>query len=254
MLLSVCCLQTIQAQNPKKKTKSDVEIINFGDEADAKKGKEQTYRGIILKTSPLAFVFGRQPFEVEKEINDYLSLQIGAGLTFEPLWTGYDGLVSELNDELGDSYVSTVWDQDVQDDYSDYTIRSGQVGPMFTASPRFFFDSDGYEGMYIAPVLRYSIQNFKVQKVEEGRGDIVRLPDDVQKESIKNTDIMVHWGSQTLYPKLTLEWFLGAGIRLRSNTRQDVGFSATTLSGNAERKFNDKRLRIEMGIRVGFQL
>ncbi|HND88493.1 MAG TPA: hypothetical protein PK971_09195, partial [Saprospiraceae bacterium] len=98
MLLCLCCLQTLQAQNPKKKTKSDVEVINFGDETDAKKGKEQTYRRIIVKTSPLAFVFGRQPFEVEKEMNDYLSLQVGLGFTFEPLWAGYDDLLSEIRD------------------------------------------------------------------------------------------------------------------------------------------------------------
>lgn len=254
LLFCITAAQVSVAQNPKKKPKSDVEVINFGDNDDSKKEKDKTYKGIILKTSPTTFIFGRQPFEVEKQITDYLSLQIGAGIVFEPLWAGYEELLSELNSEFQEDYSSPLWDQDVLDDYSDFNIRSGKVGPMFSVSPRLFFESDGYEGMYIAPVLRYSIQRYDVQKVREGIGEIEYLPKDLQQESVKNMDLLVHWGGQTLYPKLTLEWFIGGGIRLRNNTRQDVGFSNTTLSGNGERQFNDKRLRLETGIRVGFQL
>jgi hypothetical protein len=254
LIAAVCCAYTADAQNPKKKPKSDVEVINFGDESDDAKKEESAYKGMIIKTSPTAFIFGRQPFEFEKEIKDYLSLQVGAGVTFLPLYAGYDDLLAELRDESDESYVSPQWDQDEPDDYNDYTYRTGKLGLQFSLSPRLFFESDGYEGMYIAPVLRYSTQNFEVQKVREGESTIIRNPNDLQKESIKNTDILVHWGSQSLYPKLTLEWFIGGGIRLRNNTRQDVGYNLATLSGNAERNFKDKRFRLEAGIRVGFQL
>lgn len=94
----------------------------------------------------------------------------------------------------------------------------------------------------------------EVQKVREGLPYIDRLPDDLQKETVKNLDVLVHYGGQTLYPKLTLEWFLGAGVRFRNNLRQDVGFNALQLSGNGERSFQDKKFRLEAGIRVGFQL
>lgn len=256
LIAAACCAYSADAQNPKKKPKSDVEIINFGDESndDKKKGEETAYKGMILKTSPTAFIFGRQPFEFEKEMNDYLSLQVGVGITFLPLYAGYDELLAELREETDGSDISDQWDLDEPDYYNDYTYRTGRIGPMFSLSPRLFFESDGYEGMYIAPVLRYSAQNFEVQKVREGIAVIERMPTDLQKESVKNTDVLVHWGSQSLFPKLTFEWFIGAGIRFRNNTRQDIGFDAQTLSGNAERNFKDKRFRMEAGIRVGFQL
>ena len=254
LILTACWAYTTEAQNPKKKPKSDVEVINFGDDADDGKKEDKAYKGLILKTSPTAFIFGRQPFELEKEIKDYLSLQVGIGVTFEPLYAGYDELLAEIREETDGYSESTQWDQDETDYYSDFSIRTGKVGPMLSLSPRLFFDSDGYEGYYIAPVFRYSAQNFEVQKILEGESSIIRTPNDTQKESVKNTDILVHWGGQTLYPKLTLEWFIGGGIRLRNNTRQDVGFDLSTGSGNGERTFNDKRLRLEVGLRVGFQL
>lgn len=251
LFATVCFAYRADAQ---KKPKSDVEVINFGDESDDKKKDEGVYKGLILKTSPTTFIFGRQPFELEKEVKDYLSLQVGVGATFLPLYAGYDDLLAELREETDGSEISDQWDIDEPDYYNDYTYRTGKVGLLFSLSPRLFFESDGYEGMYIAPVLRYSTQNFEVQKVREGITSIERLPNDLQKESVKNTDLLVHWGSQSLYPKLTFEWFIGAGIRFRNNTRQDVGFDALTFSGNGERTFNDKRFRMEAGIRVGFQL
>ena len=255
LLLAAVVTNFAEAQNPDKKAKSDVQIINFGSEPESSK-EEKVYKGVILKTSPTAFIFGRQPIELEKEITDYLSLQVGAGLTFSPFWDGYNELLAELSDDgNGDiSEISEQWANDVQDNYSDYSIRTSSIGPMFSLSPRLFFESDGYEGFYVAPVLRYSIQRYSVQKIREGLPYIEHTPDETQKESVKNVDLMVHWGSQSLYPKLTFEWFIGGGVRLRNNTRQDVGFDANMLSGNGEQSFKDKRFRFEAGIRIGFQL
>jgi hypothetical protein len=256
LLLLACLTANLAvAQKNKKKPNKDVEVINFGDENDDAKKEEKAYLGLILKTSPTAFIFGRQPIELEKEINEYLSLQAGVGVTFEPLWTSFEDILAELR-ESGDGYCdSPQWAYDECDYYNDYTIREGKVGFMASVSPRLFFDSDGYEGMYIAPVLRYSTQKFEVQKIREGVNYIERIPSDVQEESVKNFDLLVHYGGQSLYPKLSVEWFIGAGIRFRDNFRQDVGYQGTfQLSANGSRSFKDKKFRLESGIRVGFQL
>ncbi|MCC6279543.1 MAG: hypothetical protein IT262_03020 [Saprospiraceae bacterium] len=253
LLLACFFANNLSAQRDKKKPNRDVEIIDFGD-TDNNSQKETVYHGLILKTSPVSFIFGRQPIELEKEMNDFLSLQAGAGVTFEPLWSAYDELLNEINDEFNGSTESELWASDEPDNYADYSIRTGKIGLQFSVSPRLFFDSDGYEGMYIAPVFRYSTQKFEVQKVREGVPYLERNPDDLQQESIKNMDLMVHYGGQTLYPKLTLEWFIGAGIRFSDNRRQDVGYDFLFLAGNGERSFKDKKFRLETGIRVGFQL
>ncbi|MBK9335324.1 MAG: hypothetical protein IPM98_01570 [Lewinellaceae bacterium] len=253
LLLAAVATNFAEAQNPDKKVNSDVQIINFGSESESSK-TDKVYKGLIVKTSPTSFIFGRQPVEIEKEITDYLSLQVGVGLTFSPFWDGYNELLAELSDEEDIAEISDQWAYDVQDNYSDYSIRTGSIGPILSLSPRLFFESDGYEGFYVAPVLRYSIQHYRVQKIREGLPHIEHTPDETQKESIKNLDLMVHWGAQKLYPKLTLEWFIGGGVRLRNNTRQDVGFDFTMLSGNGEQSFKDKRFRFETGVRIGFQL
>lgn len=252
ILLLVTCLLTYNAQAQKKKPNKDVEVINFGDSESTSK-ENKVYHGLILKTSPVSFIFGRQPIELEKELKDYMSLQAGVGVTFEPLWAGYEDLVNEINDEVDGYYESDQWAIDEPDVYSDYSIRKGKPGFLVSLSPRLFFESDGFEGMYIAPVLRYSAQNYEVQKVQEGLPYIQRI-DDVQKEHVKNFDLLVHYGGQNLYPKLTFEWFIGGGIRFRNNLRQDVGYDGFQASGNGEREFKDKKFRLEAGIRVGFQL
>ena len=252
LLLIAGCLSTYHALAQKKKPEKDVEIINFGDSESTSKNN-RVYHGLILKTSPVSFIFGRQPIELEKEIQDFMSLQAGVGVTFEPLWTGYEDLVNEINDEVDGYYESDQWAYDEPDVYSDYSIRKGKPGFLVSLSPRLFFESDGYEGMYIAPVLRYSVQKYEVQKVLAGLPYIERI-DDVQQEHVKNFDLLVHYGGQNLYPKLTFEWFIGAGIRFRNNLRQDVGYDGFQLSANGERAFRDKKFRLEAGIRVGFQL
>lgn len=252
ILLLLACFFVFDAAAQKKKPNKDVEIINFGD-SESSSGKDKTYHGLILKTSPVAFIFGRQPVELEKELKDYLSLQVGAGITFEPLWTGYDELIGEFNEEVEGYIESEQWVHDEPDYYSDYSIRNGKPGFQASVSPRLFFDNDGFEGMYIAPVLRYSVQNFEVQKVQEDVPYVIRT-DEMQKESIKNFDVLVHYGSQTLYQKLTVEWFIGAGIRFRNNLRQDVGYDEFFVARNGEHQFKDRKLRLEAGVRVGFQL
>ncbi len=256
-LILLCCFgaSTIAfAQKGKTKPKTEVEVIDFGEDSSGKSKEPTTYKGIILKTSPISFVFGRQPVELEKEINDFMSLQIGAGITFAPLWTSYGDLTAELLDESDGYCESEQWAYDECDYYSDYTIRTGKVGLLFSLSPRFFFESDGYEGMYVAPLLRFSTQKFGVQEVEEGLPYIERNPNRLQEESIKNFDLLVHYGSQALYPKLAVDWFIGAGIRFRNNQRQDVGLDDFFMAGNGERNFKDKKFRLEAGIRIGFQL
>ena len=251
LLLLMTCLLATQAIAQKKKPTKDVEVINFGD--SDRSSSKKAYHGLILKTSPIAFIFGRQPVEIEKEMKDYLSLQAGVGVTFVPLWTGYEELIGEINEEVEGYVESEQWVFDEPDVYSDYTIRKGKTGLMASISPRLFFDSDGFEGMYIAPLVRYSVQKFAVQKVREDVPFVERT-DEYQDEHIKNLDIVVQYGNQTLYPKLSFEWFIGAGIRFRNNMRQDVGYNEFFLAQNGVREYKDKKLRLEAGIRLGFQL
>jgi hypothetical protein len=43
-------------------------------------------------------------------------------------------------------------------------------------------------------------------------------------------------------------------MRFRNSIRQDVGFDFNQQALNGERRFKDKKFRLEAGFRVGFQL
>lgn len=229
-------------------------VINFGeDEAN----EDYEYKYNIIKTSPSAFLFGRQPFEYEREITDYLSLQAGIGFTFSSALSGLStGLYSEILDE-GESNRfcnSTQWgNQDYCDDLGDADIRTGKIGMIMSFSPRLWFDSDGMDGSYIAPVVRYSTYKNNVQQVEEGVTSLVRLPNSFDLESAKNVDLVVHYGYQFLNERITWEYFVGLGVRRQNQIRQDLGTPNNRFrNGTAEE--NSKSVLVELGIRIGFRL
>jgi hypothetical protein len=253
LIATVCPLAGLQAQKPKKKP--DVEIIDFGEKEKVGGKKSKKYKEIIIKTSPTAFITGRQVIELEKQLNDNISIQGGIGLTFASLWTQTFDLYSYWREEDG-FCESTQWAPlpDECDYYNDFSIRkNGGIGPIVSASSRFYFGGDGFEGAYLAPVFRYSISRLKVQKVIEGYPYPEYDIDSWQSESTQNLDLVVHYGGQSIYSKMTFEWFYGAGIRIRNNKRQDLGY---TIDGivNGERRFRDAIPRLEMGLRVGLHL
>jgi hypothetical protein len=242
--------QPVFAQKEKNKNK-DVEIIDFGDDSKVK-NKQDDFHGIIIKTSPTTFIAGRQSIEIEKQVKDFLSLQIGVGVTFKSL-LDFSTLQEELYPDANTFCESTLWgNYDVCDYYLDRTIRKNRVGPLVSFSPRLFFESDGFEGFYVAPVLRWSANRYQVQKVAEGETFLTRVAD-VQDEYERNLDLVVHYGGQSLYPQLTYEWFVGAGVRLTNALRQDVGIDGNGGHQNADRRFKESKFRMELGIRVGIQ-
>jgi hypothetical protein len=253
--LFMLCLLATPLVAQKKKEKPDVEIIDFGDTKSKKVEKDRNTHNMIVKTSTTSFIFGWQPIELERQLTDYLSIQAGAGFVFKSFID--EALLGEELELITDkSYCeSDLWRNDECDDYNDMSIRSGGNGLLLSLSPRLFIDNDGYEGSYIAPVVRWSTRSYQVQEAggNANRGELMRL-DSRQREQVRNLDILVNYGYQTLFPVLSLEFFIGAGVRLQNATRQDVGIDNLGFYRNGERTINDTKLRFDLGIRVGFQL
>lgn len=255
LLMLLFCFSITIANGQKKKKKNEVQIIEFDDENKIQR-EEERGRIFLIKTSPLSYISGKQFVEVEKEITDYFSLQAGVGLTFKSLYNVSDQLLSELNDN-DESCSSEQWgDNDYCDDIFDFNIRTFKPGIYLSISPRLYFDDFAPEDSYFGLKLRYSTLNMEVQKIEEGlnNGQVVRLKDDLQSESVKRFDIVGHYGYQTLYKKLSASYFVGLGIRFEDHTRQDLGYDDTGRLLNGEQGFNKVRLRVEGGVRIGFQL
>ncbi len=256
LLLMFCFISSLSAQKKKKKKKeSNIEIIEFGEDGELD-DNSTPLSGYVIKTSPTSYLFGSQFVEIEKYATDYLSIQAGLGLTFKPLAGElYANILDELDEDGGDDCDSEIWGQgDICDDYNDFSIRTYKPGFLISGSARLFFDDDSMDGGYFAMKLRYSTAKYQVQDIIQNAGSLERLEGTFVPESVKRFDIIGHYGYQTLYSKLTAEYFLGIGARIRNESRQDIGRNEFGLIQGQIRKFKKTGLRIEGGIRIGFQL
>jgi len=227
----------------------DVKVITFGDSENT----NSTYKRHIIKTSPTAFIFGRIPIEFERELTDFMSIQIGFGFTFSSALTNWQQQVGEEFFDGFDYCNSTSWDNDICDDPYDRTIRTGKVGNIISISPRFWFDSDGIDGAYIAPILRYSTYKSNVQLAEGVRNRIIRIDNEFQSESFKGLDYGVHYGYQSLEENITWSYFVGLGVRNETQNIEDLGIlNGVVQSGTQE--ITGKRILVELGLRIGFRI
>lgn len=250
LLLSFSGVATMDAQVLKRDTiepKKQVEVIRFGDDDDNDGRKRSSPTGQnIIKTAPLSFILGYFPVFYEREVTDWLGIQAGAGLTFKP---AISSIQSEFYNEFGDCEGEDCGN------YFDYSYRKGKIGYLLALSPRLYFSSDGLDGSYIAPEIRLYQRKSEAQRPDPSNPyELVRLEDEFDEESIRFTDLMMHFGWQTLYPNLTLDLSVGLGVRKIKGTWQavyqdDFGYY---YSETPER--DESRFRFDVGLRVGFQL
>ena len=236
------------AQEPQD---DDVEVITFGN--DEKTDKDYKYKDMIIKTSPTAFIFGKMPFEIEKEVTDFLSVQAGLGLTFSSVTDAWGEALAELDNY--DYCTSTQWDNDYCDNPYDNSYRNGKTGFMASLSARLFWDQDGFDGGYIAPVVRYSTRRSNAQMIDESQRSEERLMDSFDEENDKNLDLVVHYGAQYLNETITWEYFVGLGVRRQTRLLQDLGYDNNfNLRNGGLQEIKRNQILYEIGLRVGFRL
>lgn len=241
------------AQKKRVKKKEQTEkstVIVFDDEEQTKEEVERTKSYINIKTNPMSFLFGYQMIEAEKQITDYLSVQVGAGVTFKDLSKTIDDFDEIIDQEDVYSPESPNWNTDVTDYYYADNTRKSKLGFCFTLSPRFFYASDGFEGGYIAPTFTYKRYNFNAADFV----DRAYTTDFIDPENLNYTDFTVRYGYNTLFETMMTESFVGVGYRTNSSHRQDIGYNAGGLIGKTFQDFSYSGIRLELGIRVGFQL
>lgn len=252
LILCVIGLSTNDLNAQRKKKKKPIteksEVIVFDDE-EVEPSKSNNGMPLIIKTNPFSFIFGKQLLEGELEIADFVSIQAGLGLTFKNQLEG-----SEFYSEIeGDENLyfenSPNWQLDITDYYGNES-REQKLGFMFSLSPRFFYASDGFEGGYIAPSLTYTRNNYYALGILPN-GQPSNIFSD--SENISNLDFTVRYGYNILYDNLMTESFFGIGIRNSNANRQDIGIENGNY-GVKTAEIKTSGLRLEMGIRIGFQL
>ena len=224
-----------------------VEVIHFSDDSEGRKSKRVSGQDIV-KTAPLSFLLGYFPVFYEREFADWLGLQAGAGITFKP---AVSTIQSELYSEL---FAGDCSGYDCSN-YYDYSYRKAKTGYMLAFSPRLYFSSDGLDGSYIAPEVRLYSRSSAAQRPQPGNNyELVRLTDQFDAEKIRFTDLMVHYGWQELYPRLSLDISVGVGVRKISGHWQVIYQDNLGYYYSETPERSESRFRFDVGLRIGFQL
>jgi hypothetical protein len=181
----------------------------------SKKGRSS--ERTVIKLAPLNFVGGTIPLYVEREINQFLGLQLGAGVTTH----NYLKDVFSSSDLSQPDIKSTKWNDGTSDTYNvsnsfyDYDHRKSTLGYTFSVEPRIYYANEGLEGNFVSLSFTQTRFNSDANRIMTGpvTSSEPTFTNNVFKEYENLSDIMVNFGSQTLYDHISLEYATGIGLR-----------------------------------------
>ncbi|MGZ5192099.1 MAG: hypothetical protein ACXWCZ_13910 [Flavisolibacter sp.] len=247
-LILLAFLTTVSAQ----------ETIYFSkDTTTVAKKKKRSSEQNIIKIAPLGFLFGNIPLFYERSINDFLSVQVGAGVTTRNYLREWVSNIGE-DDNVESADGKTTWNG-TQGDYSNYNSandfenRKSSLGYLFSIQPRIYFESEGLDGYFIALSYEKARYNFSSRMIETGLAiGEPKYTDQYFKEYDDFSDIAVNTGVQTLYDKISVEYTVGVALRSKKGIRyaytQD--YSGNYIDGYTEIKKNAPAFLI--GFKIGY--
>ena len=252
--------QSKKKSSTKKSTVTEKKstVIVFGEDEEEnieiKKDKKSNYHDIIIKTSPVSFIFGQQMLEVEKEITSVLSLQVGAGATFKNVLS-LDNDILNIFANIGfyENYETSSNFEEGQDIYDDnYSDKTVVPGILLSLSSRFFVDGGGFEDSYIAPTFTFKTVNNNTPAIFPNQSFVEYDQDNFDKEVKKISNFSVRYGNQSISgSNITFEWFIGLGLSFLSDNRQDLGYRNNIVVREFQTT-KSTRFLYEAGVRIGY--
>ena len=265
IFLNIIFLVAAAENQSVKSDSSNTTVVVFEDSkstavAKNKKGKIiRVFAKNNIKIGLFGPIYGQVPFYYERYIADWFTIQVGVGIATRDF---LGDLYSRISFGTRKKYRNdiTTWtaedEYDVPDTYTDYQFRRSSIGMSASIAPRFYPVSNAFDGLYISPVIEYSIRNYKVQKVDE---DGNRIEDDKQKERTNTLLFCIQVGSQYDFEPITLDWSFSVGIAKNNYLRQDIGYRFDEMGnnfyGNREIKYSRLnpyfKLNLDLGLTFG---
>jgi len=205
----------------------DTEVIRLGGNSSKTDEKRKKGIGLVVKTDLLSFVFGSQELTFEKSVTDFLSLELGTGLTFNPILN-----INKINEENTDKY---------------------NKGLSLHFGPRFYFSDEVLDSWYLSPTFGYRTSSYTNSKEYYNElTNIVEIYD--SKTNVKEKRLMLRSGNQTIYNNnLTLDYFVSLGVRMFDYTQNTInGFDAQGKPIIENTKNKGNVLGYEIGLRLGW--
>jgi hypothetical protein len=252
LFLFVCTQLSVQAQSSKNRKDSTVVII-FNENKTERSKSKKTGEDNVVKISPLGFITGTYPIYFERRINDFLTVQVGAGVTGKNYLRG---AIQKQNDGLSFKYP---WGENSQitDDAErlyNFDYRKPTLGYMFSIQPRLYFDSEAPDGSFLAVSYDYYNYNFSIPGLEYNSSNGGSHTGSSKSENEKLNDIMVHFGYQTIYDKLTLEYTSGIGLRNVSGSKYAayVDYANNRISNEGLATYKQTTFNFSITLKVGY--
>ena len=227
--------------------------------ANGKKKTKHSAELNIIKISPLSFISGFVPVYYERELNSFLSIQVGAGITTRNYVKGW---FNNIGDEEDFNQGETTWSapgnegNSNQLDPYDYATRKPDIGYCFSIQPRIYFESEGMDGSFIGISYDYYHYANSQKKIVPGPGNGGGAPvfsGNTFKEYEKFSDISAYFGTQTLYDRIALEYSFGIG--LRNIKAQQYAYTNDFVTGDyIDGVMNTKKTKLafNLAIKVGY--
>ncbi len=246
------------AQNDREGKQRDTSIIIFSESPRQGKSAKKHIAGDnnIIKIAPLGFIKGSVPIYYERRIADFFSIQAGVGVTTRNYIRGLTHNALGTNDENND-HLDYIWKDGYtgdnytdEDELFDFTYRTAKPGYMISLQPRIYFTSDAPDGGFLAVSFDSYKYNFESQTLT-GDGTSNRGKNTI-KEYEKLNDIMVLFGAQWLYDRITVEYTTGIGLRNIKGEKYATAYDNNGKYIDGLATYKKSTLNFELSIKVGF--
>jgi len=210
----------------------------------------------IIKIAPVSFLSGYVPIYYERELTDFLSIQVGVGVTTRNYLKEW---VNNFEFSETDNASTTYKDPSINgsDNYypeNSYKNRTTSIGTYFSIQPRIFFASEGLGGSFIGfSVDKYNYKSSS-DRIVPGSSDANGMPlfsKDQFSEFEKLTEFAAQFGTQTLYDRISVEYTTGFALRKRNSLKYAYAYSNNgVVEGSSSLK--ETKPAFTIGIKIGY--
>jgi hypothetical protein len=250
----ICLTGTLTVKAQKKKFADSSTVIIFTNNSEHKKKKKATGESNIIKISPLGLVSGTFPITYERRITDYFSMQGSAGITMRNYARGL--FINRKDGTDANIKYHYPWADESQYDVSEplygFDYRKAKMGYMVNLQPRIYFASEGLDGGFLGLSFDYYRYNFEIPGMVSTTPYSSTQTGDIKKEYENIMDYMVHFGTQVLYDRISLEYSLAVGMRNVSGSKYVASYDEIGQLQEGTAAYKQTLFNFNMAFRVGY--
>lgn len=230
-------------------------IVNLPNKKYNNKHKKPSDEENTIKIAPLGFTTGIFPVYYERVINDFFSVQGGIGLT------GRNHLRNAFQsiDPITPTYpwATTYSLNDISDPTLQIGNRKANMGFLLSAQPRIYFDSEAPEEAFMGISYEFFRYNFSIPgMVYNSNLSEFQHIGSKKKEHENISDLMVLFGYQSVFERLSVEYSTAVGIRNVKGTKYVFGTgydnSGSPITQEGLAPYKQTLFNYNLGIRVGY--